>query len=106
MAVRHPKHSEERKANALRPETGCGDGPGCRSPLRNRRGCPNLNRTGQLIRDLAMVDLHWVNRLRGEPVFRDLQEGPLFDRQGKIFLPQEERPKTGFRNGSGTYALG
>ena len=46
----------------------------------------NLNSTGQLIRHLAVVDLHWVYRFRGEPVSRDLQEayGPMFDRQGKI----------------------
>jgi hypothetical protein len=46
----------------------------------------DLNSTGQLIRHLAVVDLHWVYRLRGEPVPRDLQEayGPMCDRQGKI----------------------
>ncbi|PRX39676.1 putative damage-inducible protein DinB [Planifilum fimeticola] len=70
----------------------------------------DLNSTGQLIRHLAVVDLHWVYRLRGEPVPRDLQEayGPMFDRQGKIpavsgvpleeLLESYDRVQTWFRD--------
>ncbi|OYD07978.1 DinB family protein [Paludifilum halophilum] len=46
------------------------------------------NSTGQLLRHLAVVDLHWVYRIKGEPVPAHLKDvyGPMKDDQGRLPL--------------------
>lgn len=42
--------------------------------------------SSQLLRHLAVVDLHWVYRLKGEPVSEEHKQvyGPIFDEHGRI----------------------
>jgi uncharacterized damage-inducible protein DinB len=48
----------------------------------------DLNSTAQLLRHLAVVDLHWVYRLKGEPISEEHKQifGPMFDEHGRIPL--------------------
>lgn len=51
------------------------------------RGSENdLNSTAQLLRHLAVVDLHWVFRLQCDSVPEQLQSsfGPMYDEAGKL----------------------
>lgn len=48
----------------------------------------DLNSTAQLLRHLAVVDLHWVYRFKGEPIMEEHKQiyGPMLDENGRIPL--------------------
>ncbi|TYP74537.1 DinB family protein [Paenibacillus methanolicus] len=56
------------------------------------RGRENsMNSTAQLIRHLAIVDLNWVFRIKGQPLPTPLQQlyGPMIDEQRRIPMVQD-----------------
>ncbi|NGY88694.1 DinB family protein [Bacillus megaterium] len=46
----------------------------------------DMNSIGQLLKHLAVVDLHWVYRFRGQPIPLEIKKrfGPLLDSYGKL----------------------